>query len=276
MSKVYCYVTQWILEEMEKGVIPWKKPWFTKKCNYKSRRNYHGINLLLLKKPGEYLTYNQIQELDGSIKKGSKANKITFWKLIEVKEEEKNENGKKEEKVKEIPLIRYYNVFHIDDVKGLESKLENKEIKPVEKAEEILNNYEDKPEIEFKMSSRAYYNHAKDKLVCPKKSQFDTKEEYYGTLFHELIHSTGYKTRLNRFKNEDKVAFGNENYSFEELVAEIGSSMLLSECNMELDKTIKNTASYIKGWSDKLKDNEKMIVKAANKAQKAVEYILGE
>ena len=273
-NKVYDYVTQRILKEMDKGVIPWKKPWFTRKCNFKSRRNYHGVNLLLLKKPGEYLTWNQVQKLEGKVKKGSKSHMVTFWKMLEKKEKEENKKGNIEEKTKKIPLLRYYKVFHISDIEGINSKLENKEIEPVKKAEQIINNYSNKPKINLELSCKATYNPKKDIVNCPKKEQFDNKEQYYGTLFHELIHSSGHTKRLDRFDHEKLAAFGSENYSFEELIAEIGSSMLLSECGMDLDKTVKNTASYIKNWSEKLKNNRTMIVKAAGKAQKAVKHIL--
>lgn len=274
-NKVYDYVTQRILEELEKGVIPWKKPWFTTKVNYVSRRPYHGINLLLLPEPGEYLTFNQVNKLGGKIKKGSNSHMVTFFKILE--KEERNDKGELETKTKKIPLLRYYRVFHLDDVEGIDSKLEEPEgIDTDQKAEEIINNYQNKPKIEIKKSDRAYYSPVKDRVVCPDKKQYKIKEQYYGTLFHELVHSTGHKRRLNRFDTENLAAFGSKTYSFEELIAEIGSSMLLSKSGMDLNKTVKNSASYIKGWSEKLKNNRTMIVQAAGKAQKAAEHITGE
>lgn len=269
MNKVYGYVTERILEELEKGVIPWRRKWFTKKINYVSRKSYSGVNLLLLEKPGEYLTFNQVKKLNGKIKKGSKSSMVIYFKILEKNTGEKTPEGKDE--IEKIPMLRYYKVFHIDDVEGIESKLENKEIKDINTAENYLKPYDENLKINIQTSERAYYSPSKDLIVVPKKEQYKNTEEFYSTSFHELIHSTGHKSRLDRIKKD--ASFGSEDYSKEELIAEIGSAMLASNANLDIEKTISNSASYIKSWMKVLKEDKTLIVSASSKANKAVEYI---
>lgn len=267
MSKVYELVTKRVIEEMEKGIIPWARPFqgSSKPVNWVSQRSYRGINRLLLP-PGEYATFNQIKNSGGKIKKGEKSHIVTFWKQIEIKDEETEE-------MKIIPFLRYYRVFEINtQVEGLESKhIKPVEHNPIEEAEKIIEGYIDKPII--KEGSTAYYVPSKDEVYIPKIKTFYKAEEYYKVLFHELTHSTGHKQRLNRPGITcQSAAFGSEEYSKEELIAELGASFLASEAG--LNYSIENTAAYLQGWLQVLKNDSKLIIQAASAAEKASDFIL--
>lgn len=278
MSKnpVYSYVTEEIIRQLEKGVIPWKKPWNTKEnpaINYVTRKPYRGINVLLLSKAGEYLTFKQVQQLGGKVKKGSKSHMVVFYKVD--KNITKNENG--EEKVNAWFILRYYRVFHLDDIEGIPSKVEKPESNnsPITEAEKILSLYADKPKITHANQGKAYYSPVEDYINVPPIECYNGEQEYYSTLFHECIHSTGHKSRLNRLNEEENknAAFGSESYCKEELIAEIGSAMLCSTTGIQ--NTLENSAAYIASWLKRLKEDKRLIVQAANKAQAAADYIQG-
>ncbi|GAH62731.1 unnamed protein product, partial [marine sediment metagenome] len=166
--------------------------------------------------------------------------------------------------------LRYYNVFNLDQTtiplpdygNGKQSK----------ECEDILQNLENFPAIE-EGGSVAAYNPVLDALRIPSKRDFKDREKYYSSIFHELIHSTGHETRLNR-KDSKGNGFGDERYSKEELVAEIGASFLCAQCGIE-NKTIDNSAAYIQGWLKRLNNDKTLIISASAQAQKAVDYILG-
>lgn len=266
-NKVYEIVTGKIIEKLEAGEIPWRKPWTGGlPVNYVSRRPYSGINLMLLPGGGEYLTWNQIQKLGGHVKKGSKTLMVVFFKMLEDKEDEE----------KKIPYLRYYRVFKLEDVEGIPSKLEKIEHNPIEACEKVAGEFAEVP-VKHDNSSRAYYTPSGDFVNVPGLSCFPIREEYYSTLFHELIHSTGHPARLNRFEagpGAEAAKFGSESYSFEELVAEMGAGMLCGVCGIE-GRTLDNSTAYVQGWLKALQNDKKMIVKAASKAQKAADYIQG-
>lgn len=231
---------------------------------------------MLLKHTGEYATYKQWQDLGGQVKKGEKSEIVVFWKIFETEETNKD-TGEKE--TKKIPLLRYYNVFHISQVEGVEPlKPEqlNDEVEPIEEADKIITDYITREHIEFTecRSNEAYYSPSQDAVVVPMKEQYKVINEYYSTTFHELTHSTGHKNRLNRLETGAVAAFGSETYSKEELVAEIGSASLMNLLGIETVKTFRNSAAYIQSWLQVLRNDNKFIVSASSKAEKAVNYIL--
>ncbi len=177
---------------------------------------------------------------------------------------------------------RYFNVFHISQVDGVEPLPEEKlhDIEPIEKADQVLNDYWTRENItvEHKASDDAYYSPRRDLIRLPLFEQFTDANEYYSTAFHESVHSTMKESRCNRAEDRKGklVAFGSEEYSKEELVAEIGSASLLNIIGIETNKSFRNSSAYIQGWLSKLRNDVKFIVSASNKAEKAVKYILGE
>jgi antirestriction protein ArdC len=270
-KSVYEIVTNKIIEQLEKGVVPWRKPWINGGAvNWKTQKPYRGINAFLLES-GEYATFTQIQEAGGKVKKGAKSQIVVFWKWLEKEDEESGE-------VEKIPFLRYYRVFEINtQVEGLESKRKEKTFDhdPIEKAEEIFKGYMNAPEFTFR-SGKAVYYPTFDRINCPPLKDFQIAEEYYSTLFHEMIHSTGHKSRLARPGiTTQSVAFGDEVYSKEELIAEMGAAMLCGVAGID-NSTIENSASYIDSWLRVLKKDSRLVLQAAAQAQKASDYILGE
>ena len=270
---LYEVVTQKILDQLEKGVIPWRKTWNgSKPINYITRKPYRGINTLLLPFGGEYLTFKQCKDLGGSIRKGEKANMIIFYKPLEIEKEN-------EEKAKTIPYLQYSNVFHLSQCEGITSKLEpvviDNSIEPIEQAQRIFDNYILQSSVKVQHiagSNKACYSPSDDTITLPVVGQFESAESYYNTAFHEAAHSTGHETRLNRISKS--AAFGNGDYSREELVAEIAAAMVMSSAGIEQPETFENSVAYIHGWSKKLKEDKKAIVFAAGQAQKAADLIL--
>ena len=295
-NNVYQMVTDRIVAQLEQGLIPWHKPWTGVgledggAVNYVSRKPYSMLNQMLLGREGEYLTFKQIKERGGSIKKGAKAGVVVFFTTTTyTKREEVQEDGSTEtvNVVKEhlMPVLKYYNVFHIDDCEGIESKIKVEEdagpkISPIESAEKVLNGYvEREKELQFRNNiptDRAYYSPTLDLISVPMLTQYEIAEEYYSTTFHEAVHSTMPESRCNRKSEQKLAAFGSEDYSREELVAEIGSAMLCNNVGIDCEKAFKNSVAYIQGWLKKLKDDNRMIVWAASRAEKAARYILGE
>lgn len=282
-QNVYQMVTDKIVEQLEKGIVAWHKPWtggVSHSVSYVTRKPYSLINQFLLEEPGEYLTFNEIQRLGGKINKGAKAKFVVFYKQMTYTDKVINEEtGEEEEKVKRIPLLRYYNVFNVNDT-DLPSKSSDGLSGTVAtngKVDDIIMAYVKREGLNFqndKPSSKAYYSPALDKVVVPMPSQFSEIAEYYSTAFHELVHSTIPERRCNRKTENEKAFFGNEDYSREELVAEIGSAMICTTLGISIEKVFNNSVAYIQNWLQALKNDNKMIVWAASRAEKASDYIL--
>jgi len=277
---VYELVTNRIIEQLENNIIPWEKPWngtIDGAFNRVSKKPYSILNQMLLKYDGEYASFKQWKDLGGHIRKGEKSEMVVFWKMYPIKE--KQDDGT--EIIKTIPLLKYINVFHISQVDGVEP-LKQKvihDIEPIDKAEKILNDYWNRENItiEHVKGDKAFYSPMFDKIQLPLFEQFKQSEEYYSTAFHESIHSTMKTSRCNR--QEDRkgkvVSFGSEEYSKEELVAEVGSAQLMNMVGIETTKSFRNSTAYIQSWLKVLRNDNKFIVSASSKAEKAVNYILG-
>lgn len=277
---VYELVTNRIIEQLENNIIPWEKPWsgtLDGAFNRVSKKPYSILNQMLLKYDGEYASFKQWKDLGGHIRKAEKSEIIVFWKMYPIKE--KQDDGT--EIIKTIPLLKYINVFHISQVDGVEP-LKQKvthDIEPIDKAEKILNDYWNRENItiEHVKGDKAFYSPMFDKIQLPLFEQFKQSEEYYSTAFHESVHSTMKTSRCNR--QEDRkgkvVSFGSEEYSKEELVAEVGSAQLMNIVGIETTKSFRNSTAYIQSWLKVLRNDNKFIVSASSKAEKAVNYILG-
>lgn len=278
-KSVYEMITERIIEQLENGVIPWQKPWsgtHSGAYNRISNKPYSLLNQMILKHDGEYATFKQWSDLGGKIRKGEKSEVVTFWKIQQV--EEINEDGEKT--IKQIPLLRYYNVFHISQVEGVEPKeqLKISELEPIEEAEKIKTEYMNREHLKIfeKVTNKAFYTPTFDYIEVPCREQYQNIEEFYSTLFHEMVHSTGHKSRLDRKDIKDCLYKGDENYSKEELTAELGSAFLINMLDIETEKSFKNSSAYIQSWIKALKNDNKFIVSASSKAEKAVKYILNE
>lgn len=286
-NKIYQIVTDSIITKIEKAIedgnpLPWQKPWTADDIpvNYISQKAYRGVNLLLLE-TGEYLTWSQLCDLqkhrpDLKLKKGSKAHKVVFFSVQETSKEKTTKNGEIESKIVKVPFLRYYKVFKATDVEGLETRRKptNFQHSPYESAEQIIKDYicREGVRLIYKNGDRACYNTATDTVTVPEIKQFEILSEYYSTVFHELVHSTGNAARLDRLNNFS--AFGNQDYSKEELIAEMGAAMLMGHIGIDTTNSLNNSAAYLRGWLKALKDDVTLIVSASSKAQKAVDFII--
>lgn len=291
MNKVYEEVTNSIITMLEQGQIPWHKPWTGTSAgaiSHNTGRPYSLLNQILLMVPGEYITWNQVQQEGGKVKKGAKAKHVYFWKMYKKPETDEDGNpvldDEGKQKMVNIPVLKSFMVFHIADCEGIEPKWTDKlpEItaKPIEEVDRVFMNYITREGIKLEnqaISDRAYYSPSLDLINLPRLDQFTETAEYYSTAFHESVHSTGHVSRLNRFGGSAALAaFGSESYSKEELVAEIGSACILHSLGIETPESFKNSAAYVQGWLHALKDDKQMIIGAAARAEKAIAMILNK
>jgi antirestriction protein ArdC len=182
------------------------------------------------------------------------------------------------EEVQVIPMLKYYNVFNIADVEGVEiniPEIELKEHQKIQKCESVIKKMKNPPKLVCENANSAFYAPLSDKLNMPAMGQFKSAEGYYSTLFHELTHSTGHPARLNRKGFKKPNPFGSADYSKEELIAEMGASFLCAHTGIDQEEQTQNSAAYLHGWLSALKGDKKLIFKAASEAQKAVDHILG-
>lgn len=290
---VYGKIADLIIAKLEQGIAPWRKPWACKGLagaprNFISGKPYRGVNVWLL---GGYetpfwLTFKQAQGLGAKVRKGSKSSLCVYWNILE--REVKGEGGKPERK--KFFFLRYYHVFNVEQCEGIDpAKIEalkrkcglirdestpEPEFSPIEQAQAIIDGFKASPEIKHG-GDRAFYSPTCDYVQLPKPESFITPENYYSTAFHELVHSTGHHSRLDREGFTDG-SFGSDPYAREELVAEFGATFLCGIAGIAVPEIVDNAASYIAGWKKKVKEQGGgFVVKAASQAQAAADYILG-
>jgi len=275
-TDVYSIVTNRIIEHLEKGVVPWQKPWTDAGLpqNLVTGKHYRGINVWLLNtlnySQNSFLTFKQVNDLGGSVKKGEKSHEVIFWKWLE----KENKETKEKEKV---PILRYYKVFNIDQCTDIPKEklpppVVERKNNPLETCEKIITEMPKRPDIRHN-EQRAYYHKLEDYVNMPKMETFKSSEDYYGVLFHETVHSTGNSERLNRKELVNSNSNRTDNYAIEELTAEMGASYLKSFAGIPIEK-LENNAAYIQGWLERLKNDKRFIVHASAQAQKATAYIL--
>tara|TARA_R110002020_G_scaffold41530_1_gene122424 strand:+ start:275 stop:1162 length:888 start_codon:yes stop_codon:yes gene_type:complete len=290
-KNVYEIVTEQVIEKIESGQLaPWQKPWKSvghRPANLITKKPYKGINAFLLAfndyESPYYLTYKQAKEKGGNVKKGEKANLVTYWQFLYFKNDKplpsKMPQAEKERIAdKKIPLLKYYNVFNVEQCEGVEyptiKACDLNENEKLANCESIIEAMPNKPGLTFG-GGRAFYRPATDNVTMPKLETFDGSSEYYSTFFHELAHSTGHSSRLNRQGIEEIAAFGDAVYSKEELIAEFTACFLCGETGI-LQRTVENSSAYLKSWLKVLKSDSKMLVTAASQAEKAANYILNK
>jgi antirestriction protein ArdC len=273
---VYEIVTNRIIETLEQGVVPWRRPWRVDvPKNFITGKEYRGVNVFLLTSQNYsspwWLTFKQARNLGGSVRREEHSTPVVFWKWIERSASDE-ETG--ETKTVCVPLLRYYRVFNVEQCEGLPEKpafAAPAKIRPIERAEQIVRRMPNRPSIQHN-GGQAAYNPATDTVAMPLRALFRKGEEYYSTLFHELVHSTGHPSRLDRFK-KSRPTIGPETYSREELVAEMGAAFLCGHCRI-VNETIDNSAAYIRGWLRRIKDDKRLMTFAATEAQKAADFVL--
>ena len=277
MLDIYNEVTARIIAALEQGVIPWHQPWTggNSGCvSYSTGKAYSLLNHILLSGvSGEYATFKQIQQQGGHVRRGEKAHMVVFWKFLKVVDAETQEE-------KEVPYLKYINVFNVaTQCEGISPRwatpaVPASNLQPDAIAEAIVKDYVDRSGVHLTVteSERAYYQPSTDTVVVPQLSQYQRVEEFYSTEFHELVHSSGHHSRLNRIS--DVAAFGSHEYSKEELTAELGAAFLVNSVGLETEASFNNSAAYLSGWLKALKNDKRLIVSAAGAAEKAVSLIL--
>jgi antirestriction protein ArdC len=287
IDKIYSMITEKVIAALDKGTVPWRQTWRggsgKAPASLKSKKTYRGINVFVLAmqqvtlgyQSRFWLTFKQAKDLKGSVKKGEKGTPVIFWKLLR-KEDKDSTTGETTKRT--IPLLRYYTVFNVDQCEGIvdpeaATAPEGITFNPIARCEELVKHYNKAPSIQH-VEQRAWYRPTTDLVNMPKQDTFCTVEAYYSTLFHELAHSTGHKSRLDR-DGIKSVGFGTELYSKEELVAEMGAAMLCGICGIDNAALIDNAASYIAHWRSKLAADPKLLICAAANAQKAADHIQG-
>lgn len=287
---VYQIVTDKIIGLLEQGTVPWRKPWATSHGmpkNLISGKEYRGINIMLLGcqqySSPYWLTYKQAIAKSGNVRKGEKSSLCVFWKLCSAQgtvdpdhEAVTPVTPEKQHCQQSAPILKYYNLFNLEQCDGIASptiETPTYEFTSIEKAEQIVSGYMDRPEIIYG-GNRACYSPASDRIKMPDEDRFEKCEEFYSVLYHEMGHSTGHKSRLARKEVMEINQFGSESYGSEELVAELTSSMLCGVAGIS-NQTIELSASYIDGWLSVIKADRKMVTVAAARAQAAADHILG-
>jgi len=271
-NTVYQDVTNSIIEQLEKGAIPWVKPWRADSSadkNLLSQKPYQGINRLILGLSGMvnkydvpvWASYKQWESIGGNVRKGEKGTRIVFFSKVD---KENKQTGDKES----YSVLKAYWVFNASQIDGIDivpAAVEPKPFSPIDGAESRI----------IKTGAAlshggdaAFYAPSVDRIQLPNKGTFNSEANYYATAFHELVHWTGAKHRLDR--NLDKGRFGNPAYAFEELVAEMGAAFLCQDYGIQGEL---RHAGYIQSWLKALRDDSKAVFKAAALAQKAADYL---
>jgi len=303
----YQKINQIVIDGLQKSGLQWFKAWTNANgdiehpINRNSKRAYSGVNVFFLNascvqagyKSNEWLTYVGAKKLGGSVRRGEKSTCVVR-QLISFKIDGKwyleaqIPAGRTKKDATQLAFnIATNNVFNVDQIDGVEACREiiegatedNLDVKPIDTCEKIISDYVLSSNVKIREvnSNEAFYSPNRDMIQMPTKKQFAEKtsvDDYYKTLFHEMLHSTGHESRLNRFKNdgnqEDKVS-----YSKEELVAEIGAMYLVSIAKINPQDNERNSQAYINGWIKHIKtSHEKSLVSAMTQAQKGVKLIL--
>jgi antirestriction protein ArdC len=274
-NQAYERITERVIDLLTQGTVPWRKPWKVRTGwprNFVSQKSYRGINVFLLVAMSYespfWLTFRQVSKLGGSVRKGEKACPVVFWKQLVIKGKESGETEK-------IPMLRYYHVFNVAQCDGLSTNAPLAETNGniLTTPAKIVAGMPQPPTTKHGMAC-AYYSPSEDCVGMPARERFETEENYYVTLFHELVHATGHETRLKRTTLTESAGFGSNPYCKEELIAEMGAAFLCGQAEIA-ERTIGNSAAYIKGWMAQLQSDKTLIVQAAAQAQKAADFILG-
>jgi antirestriction protein ArdC len=281
MMNVYEVINTRIIELLAQGTVPWRKTWnatSNQPKNLISKKDYRGVNVFLLAcmpySSPYWLTFKQAQDKGGFVRKGEKSTPVVFWKWLD-RNDANVEDGEAITGNGKIPMLRYYSVFNLEQVEGIEPPPATEVIHsftPIERAEQIIDGMPYRPEIKHGGNS-ASYSPKWDRVKMPDPTAFESPEEYYSTLLHELTHSTGHASRVGRKGILEPSYFGSHEYSKEELVAEMGATFLCANAGIE-QRIIENSAAYIQGWLRNLRNDKTLLVHAAAQAQKACDYIL--
>jgi antirestriction protein ArdC len=274
VSLAHDVVTDRVISALEKGTVPWRQPW---RADVDHPRNpdgrlYRGVNvwLLLAQRYGSpyWLTFNQVKQRRGYVRRGERATPVVFWKQLQVEDQE-------HDGTRTVPLLKYYSVFNVEQTEGIlpPAVPELPRLEPIQQADSVVAAMPHPPQIR-RECDRAAYMPAWDMVSMPRPDRFESADGYYSTLFHELGHSTGHASRLAREGIVNRAKFGSMDYGREELIAEMTAAYLCGQTGI-LPATIDNTAAYLDSWIRTIREDRRAVVVAAGAAQRAADYILG-
>jgi antirestriction protein ArdC len=279
MSNVYEVITDRIISTLEAGVIPWRREWNTSAkdsrlpYNLVSGSPYRGINVFSLLCSGYnskgFCTYKQAQSLGYQVRKGEKSSPVVFWKFPD-----KSKVSAKEY----VPFARFYSVFNVEQLDGVPVELpfEAVQFDPIAECEAVTSAFmasASHPTLAHG-GDRAFFRPSSDHVQMPPRESFKSAGGYYSTLFHEFAHSTGIKSRCDRSELQALKEFGDEEYSKEELTAEFAAAFLCAETGCSNEERVVNSVAYIQSWLRSLRNDKTLAIQAAQRAQKAADFIL--
>jgi antirestriction protein ArdC len=281
-------VTKKIMALLEQGTVPWHKPWTGGQLptSMSSGKPYRGMNSLLLSElvsgysNPNWGTYKQIEVLGGQVTKGEHGTMVTLYKPFDSKDKDKTKSAGDETEKRRGVFMTSFIVFNATQCTGLPEKMmtvaadQRTEHERIEAAEAAVAAYlaDGGPTLEHG-STRAFFRPSADLVAMPDLELFESPEHYYSTMFHELTHSTGHKSRLAREGVVEGHRFGDELYSKEELIAELGAAMACASLGIEQAATVSQSAAYIQNWLGALRDDKSLILQAAAGAQKAIDHM---
>ena len=301
-ADMYQQVTDKIIAALEKGALPWRRPWRSAEkpagsalpVNALTGRFYSGVNIPLLWMAAEergfqsdsWLTYCQAQQAGGQVRKGESCTLAVIFKPFEKQAEDKQGNKLFDDEGKPVmsslAMLKPLQLFNTQQCDGLPESITGQ--RPTLTAEEtdtvsvpVMNRMVDifnasGVTVAFLQQDRAFYRPSTDQIVMPQAGQFFTEADYWSTLLHELVHATGHQTRLQREGITSSTRrFGDPVYAFEELIAEMGSAFLCAELGIYGEV---QHDSYISGWLKALKEDKKALFRACRQAREASEFLL--
>lgn len=284
-ADVYSRITARIVEDLERGVRPWMKPWkaehaagrITRPLRHNGKP-YSGINILMLWGAAVmegflapiWMTFRQAKDLGAHVRKGEKGSLVVYANSVTRTEE--NDEG--EETEREVHFLKAYTVFNVEQIEDLPAqyrvKPEPRFSEPVERnaaAEAFFA--ATKADIRYR-GGQAFYAERNDYIQMPPIEAFRDAESFYATLAHEATHWTKHPSRLER--SFGRKTYGDEGYAREELVAELGAAFLCADLELT-PETREDHAAYMTSWLKVLKDDNRAIFQAAADAQRAVDFL---
>jgi len=304
-NDIYSRINDLVIEGITKEGLKWFKPWKggeeNAPFNLHTKRYYNGFNIFMLNcvmremdwEYNQWMTFKQISEKGGKVIKGSKSTEVYFWQIgyfdnktgkfvpaKNVKNINVTEQYNDKDRYRKTFSVRFYKVFNVAQTEGIEPLVKEKVVtdvvnEPNKVAEGLVKNYVEK-QNGFKIIHRensAYYSPSRDIVNMPMLETFVDSDSYYKVLFHELAHSTGHKSRLNRKSMTEIAHWGDNSYAKEELVAEISSWYLVGLLGLNPQDNEVNSQAYIKGWCRELSDKPSECVFAMQQATKVVDYL---
>jgi len=292
-ERIHELVTERMIAALERGVVPWRKPWQPATGRPRSMTTaqpYRGVNVFLLALTAAehgysspfWGTYRQIGENGGQVRRAERSTLVVFFKQHQIppQGEQAGPDGQPAETpVRTMPVLRYFRVFNAEQADGLPAQFHPEPGTFAEIAEPhaVLDAYlrDGGPRLVHVVGDRADYDWRTDTIRLPRREQFRTPDGYYGTAFHECGHSTGHQSRLARPGVVTFDHFGSERYAREELAAEMTSAILCAQTGIDSPETFGNSASYISSWLRALRDDKKLVISAAAQAQRASQMVAG-